>query len=56
MSKSKQPVGRRGFLKGAAAGAAGLVAKPLATAPQAGQSVPVEGRGAVEITGNKRKK
>ncbi len=54
MSKSKQPVGRRGFLKGAAAGAAGLVAKPLATAQQAGQPAPAEGRGAVEITGNEK--
>src|SRR5690349_3588424 len=54
MSKSKQPVGRRGFLKGAAAGAAGLVTKPLATAQQAGQSGAPAGRGAVEISGNEK--
>ena len=34
MSKSKKPVGRRGFLKGAAAGAAGLMAAPVAMAQQ----------------------
>ena len=54
MSKSKQPVGRRGFLKGAAAGAAGLVAAPIAMAQQAGQPAPAEGRGAVEVTGNEK--
>src|SRR6478609_8295773 len=54
MAKSKQSVGRRGFLKGAAAGAAGLVTKPLATAQQAAQPAATEARGAVEITGNEK--
>ena len=54
MSKSKQPVGRRGFLKGAAAGAAGLVAAPLAMPQQGEQSAPAEARGAVEITGDEK--
>jgi thiamine pyrophosphate-dependent acetolactate synthase large subunit-like protein len=48
MSKSKQSLGRRGFLKGAAAGAAGLVATPIATAQQAEQ------RPTVEVTGNEK--
>jgi acetolactate synthase I/II/III large subunit len=46
MSKSKQPVGRRGFLKGAAAGAASLAAAPIAMAQQAEKPV--------EITGNEK--
>jgi acetolactate synthase-1/2/3 large subunit len=54
MSKSKQPVGRRGFLKGAAAGAAGFVAAPIAMAQAAEQSAPAEPRSAVEITGNEK--
>ena len=45
MSKPKQPVGRRGFLKGAAAGAAGLVAAPMAPIAIAQQ---------VEIAGNEK--
>jgi thiamine pyrophosphate-dependent acetolactate synthase large subunit-like protein len=38
MSKSKNPVGRRGFLKGAAAGAAALVASPGAIKAQEAQN------------------
>jgi thiamine pyrophosphate-dependent acetolactate synthase large subunit-like protein len=38
MSKSKNPVGRRGFLKGAAAGAAGLVASPGVVKAQEAQN------------------
>src|SRR5689334_12446336 len=47
MSKSKEPVGRRSFLKGAAAGAAGMVAAPIAMAQQATQP-------AVEVSGNEK--
>ncbi|HEV3330739.1 MAG TPA: thiamine pyrophosphate-binding protein [Bryobacteraceae bacterium] len=38
MAKSKSSVGRRGFLKGAAAGAAALVAKPAAVKAQQAQA------------------
>jgi acetolactate synthase I/II/III large subunit len=40
MAKSKSSVGRRGFLKGAAAGAAALVAKPPAANAQQAQQAP----------------
>ena len=49
MSKPKQPMGRRGFLKGAAAGAAGFVATPIATAQQQ-----AEKSATVEVTGNEK--
>src|ERR1051326_1076067 len=48
MTNSKRPVGRRGFLKGAAAGAAGFVAAPIVGVQQ-GEPQP-----AVEVTGNEK--
>jgi acetolactate synthase-1/2/3 large subunit len=44
MRQKKPSVGRRNFLKGAAVGAAGLVAKPLATKAQQSQAQPSEPR------------
>src|SRR5436189_706094 len=55
MANSKKPVGRRGFLKGAAAGAAGFVAAPIVGAQQGDQRpAPAESRDAREITGNEK--
>jgi acetolactate synthase I/II/III large subunit len=54
MPKSNQSVGRRGFLKGAAAGAAGFAAAPIGGAPPAQQSSTGEVRGVVEVTGNEK--
>jgi acetolactate synthase I/II/III large subunit len=54
MSKSKGPVGRRGFLKGAAAGAAGLVTAGKVMAEQDQRPVPAEGRTPIEVTGNEK--
>src|SRR5215831_7857613 len=54
MSKSKRPVGRRGFLKGAAAGAAGLVAAGSVVAGQDQRPASAEGRTPVEVTGNEK--
>ena len=55
MSKKKQPVGRRGFLKGAAISAAGLVAAPIAAAQQGTPVAPTEVRAAAEVvTGNEK--
>src|SRR6186997_1965578 len=47
MSKSKKPVGRRGFLKGAAAAAAGFVTTPIVARPQ-------DSRPSVEVSGNEK--
>ncbi|MEQ1948775.1 MAG: thiamine pyrophosphate-dependent enzyme [Bryobacteraceae bacterium] len=61
MAKSKKPVDRRGFLKGAATGAAvgaaGLSAlkPPVAMAQQSvPRQVPVETGGTIEVTGNEK--
>jgi acetolactate synthase-1/2/3 large subunit len=54
MSKSRRLVGRRSFLKGAAAGAAGLAATPAGAAQQPEPRAAGEPRGAVEITGNEK--
>src|SRR5436853_6713123 len=55
MSTSKKAVGRRGFLKGAAVGAAGLVGAPLVRGQQADlRTPPTESHGAVEVTGNEK--
>jgi len=48
MPNSKKPVGRRGFLKGAAAGAAGFVAAPIVGARQEAP------KPAIEVTGNEK--
>ena len=53
MAKSKGPVGRRGFLKGAAVSAAGLVTAGKAGAQQ-DQRLPAEGRDVIEVTGNEK--
>ena len=54
MSASKNPVGRRGFLKGAAAGAAGLAASgPIALAQQAALK-PETNNSPAEVTSNAR--
>jgi len=50
MSKSKQSVGRRGFLKGAAAAGAGLVATPIVMAQQIEQRA----TDVAEVTGNEK--
>src|SRR6185295_11053767 len=47
MSKAKKAVGRRGFLKGAAAGAAGFVTAPIVMGQQ-------DSRGVPEVTGNEK--
>jgi acetolactate synthase-1/2/3 large subunit len=54
MSNSKRPVGRRGFLKGAAVGAAGFAAAPVGVAQQAEQRATGEARSAVDVTGNEK--
>ena len=54
MSKPKGSVGRRGFLKGAAAGAAGFAAAPVGVAQQPEPRATGEARGAVEVTGNEK--
>src|SRR6476659_9552622 len=57
MSKSKESVGRRGFSKGAAVNAAGLVATtPIAMAQPAEQQrePAAETRNTVEVTGNEK--
>jgi hypothetical protein len=52
-NESKNPVNRRGFLTGAAAGVAGLAAiPPVAMAQQA--ALKPEARAAIEVTGNRR--
>jgi acetolactate synthase I/II/III large subunit len=53
MSKPKGPVGRRGFLKGAAAGAAGFAAAPAGVAQQPEPRATDEAR-VVEVTGNEK--
>ena len=54
MSKSKGSVGRRGFLRGAAASAAGLAATAVGAAQQPEPPATSEPRGAVEVTGNEK--
>jgi hypothetical protein len=54
MSNSKRPVGRRGLLKGAAAGAAGIAAAPIGGAQPVEQSATGEARGVVEVAGNEK--
>ena len=49
MSKPKPPTGRRNFLKGAAVGAASLVAAPIVMAQQSSPAVPT-----VEVAGNEK--
>jgi len=53
MSKRRGLVGRRGFLQGAAAGAAGLAAAPVAAAQQPEPSATGEPR-SVDVTGNEK--
>ena len=54
MSKSKGSVGRRGFLRGAAASAAGLAATAVGAAQQPEPPATNEPRGVVEVTGNEK--
>jgi acetolactate synthase-1/2/3 large subunit len=54
MSKSRGLVGRRGFLRGAAVGAAGLAATPVGAAQLQEPRATAEAGGAVEITGNEK--
>ena len=54
MSKPKGSVGRRGFLKGAAAGAAGFAAAPVGLAQQPEPRATGDARGVVEVTGNEK--
>jgi hypothetical protein len=53
MSKPKGSVGRRGFLKGAAAGAASFAAAPVGVAQQPEPRATAETR-VVEVTGNEK--
>src|SRR5215510_8365377 len=54
MSKRKEPVGRRGFLKSAAVSAAGLVTAPIMAAQQASPVESAEPRAPAEVTGNEK--